>query len=136
MIVLITLVTGLLFGFGLAMSEMSNPAVVIGFLDIFGNWNPSLIIVMASAVVVSMLGYLVSKKQLKPLFYEAWSIPTSRIIDRKLVIGSAMFGVGWGLSGYCPGPGLTALTNNPAEGIYFVLALMAGSAIYQFTPNK
>lgn len=130
MILFITLICGLLFGFGLALSEMTNPAVVIGFLDIFGDWNPSLIIVMGSAVFVSMIGYLISKKQIKPLFSQVWSLPTSRIIDRKLVCGSALFGIGWGLSGYCPGPGLTSLTNNPAEGIYFVLALVLGSAIY------
>ncbi|WP_133012467.1 DUF6691 family protein [Marinomonas flavescens] len=130
MILFITLICGLLFGFGLALSEMTNPAVVIGFLDIFGDWNPSLIIVMGSAVFVSMIGYLISKKQIKPFFTQVWSLPTSRIIDRKLVCGSALFGIGWGLSGYCPGPGLTSLTNNPAEGIYFVLALVLGSAIY------
>ncbi|MEL0636731.1 DUF6691 family protein [Marinomonas sp. TI.3.20] len=130
MILFITLICGLLFGFGLALSEMTNPAVVIGFLDIFGDWNPSLIIVMGSAVFVSMIGYLISKKQIKPLFSQVWSLPTSRIIDRKLVCGSALFGIGWGLSGYCPGPGLTSLTNNSAEGIYFVLALVLGSAIY------
>ncbi|MEL0614419.1 DUF6691 family protein [Marinomonas arenicola] len=136
MIYFITLLCGLLFGFGLALSEMTNPAVVIGFLDIFGNWNPSLIIVMAAAVAVSMIGYLISKKQIKPLLTDLWSLPTAKIIDSKLILGSALFGIGWGLSGYCPGPGLTTLTNNPAEGLYFVIALIAGSALYQFQPTK
>ncbi|REG85513.1 DUF6691 family protein [Marinomonas pollencensis] len=136
MLMLITLVCGLLFGFGLALSEMTNPAVVIGFLDIFGHWNPSLIIVMAAAVSVSMLGYKISKKQSVPLLADSWSLPTTRLIDRKLLTGSALFGIGWGLSGYCPGPGLTAVINNPQEGIYFVLALVAGSALYQFQNKK
>ena len=136
MLILMTLLCGVIFGFGLALSEMTNPAVVIGFLDIFGAWNPSLIIVMGAAVTVSMIGYRISKKQIKPLLTEAWSLPTSTLIDSKLITGSALFGIGWGLSGYCPGPGLTALINNPQEGVYFVLALIAGSALYQFQPNK
>lgn len=132
MVIVITLICGLLFGFGLALSEMANPTVVIGFLDIWGDWNPSLMVVMVAAVLVSMLGYLISKKQKKPLFSQAWSLPTAKVIDRKLIGGSALFGIGWGLSGYCPGPGLTALTNNPTEGIYFVIALLIGSTIYHF----
>ncbi|NLQ16348.1 YeeE/YedE family protein [Marinomonas sp. M1K-6] len=123
----ITLISGLLFGLGLAFSEMTNPAVVIGFLDIFGEWNPSLIIVMASAIAVGMLGYFIKSKQTKPLLAGKWQIPTLRHIDSKLVLGSAIFGIGWGISGYCPGPGLTALVNNPSEGFYFVIALLIGS---------
>lgn len=132
MVIVITLICGLLFGFGLALSEMANPTVVIGFLDIWGDWNPSLMVVMGAAVLVSMLGYLISKKQKKPLFSQTWSLPTAKVIDRKLIGGSALFGIGWGLSGYCPGPGLTTLTNNPTEGIYFVIALLIGSTIYHF----
>lgn len=128
----ITLISGLLFGLGLAFSEMTNPAVVIGFLDIFGNWNPSLLIVMASAITIGMIGYSIKRKSLKPLLANVWQIPTARNIDSKLVIGSALFGIGWGLSGYCPGPGLTAMINNPSEGFYFVIALIVGSSVHYF----
>jgi uncharacterized membrane protein YedE/YeeE len=128
----ITLISGLLFGLGLAFSEMTNPAVVIGFLDIFGNWNPSLLIVMASAIAIGMIGYYIKRKSLKPLLTNVWQIPTARNIDAKLVIGSALFGIGWGLSGYCPGPGLTAMVNNPSEGFYFVIALIVGSSVHYF----
>ena len=127
---IITLLAGLIFGLGLAFSEMTNPAVVIGFLDIFGDWNPSLIIVMASAIAVGMLGYFIKSKQLRPFIASKWQVPTLRQIDSKLIIGSVLFGIGWGLSGYCPGPGLTALVNNFNEGIYFVAALIIGSGAH------
>ena len=126
----ITLVSGLLFGLGLAFSEMTNPTVVIGFLDIFGDWNPSLLIVMSSAIAVGMIGYAIKGKSLKPLLGGVWQVPSLRHIDSKLVIGSSLFGIGWGLSGYCPGPGLTALINNPGEGFYFVSALILGSGLH------
>ncbi|RCX02500.1 DUF6691 family protein [Marinomonas foliarum] len=129
---IVTLITGILFGLGLAFSEMTNPAVVIGFLDIFGNWNPSLLIVMASAIAVGMLGYIIKNKQIKPLLSNKWQVPSLRHIDSKLIIGSVLFGIGWGLSGYCPGPGLTALINNPAEGFYFISALIIGSGLHYF----
>tara|TARA_R110001606_G_scaffold387531_1_gene552257 strand:+ start:2038 stop:2457 length:420 start_codon:yes stop_codon:yes gene_type:complete len=132
MYAIITLAAGLLFGLGLAFSEMTNPAVVIGFLDIFGDWNPSLIIVMASAIAVGMIGYFIKGKRLTPLLASKWQVPTLRNIDSKLIIGSSLFGIGWGISGYCPGPGLTALVNNPSEGVYFVAALIAGSGLHYF----
>ncbi|KZN13145.1 DUF6691 family protein [Marinomonas sp. TW1] len=128
----VTFLTGLLFGLGLAISEMTNPAVVIGFLDIFGDWNPSLIAVMGGAIFVGMLGYWIKNKRLSPIIANEWQVPNLKHIDRKLLIGAGLFGIGWGLSGYCPGPGLTALTNNPLEGIYFVGALIVGSAIHHF----
>ncbi|MBJ7538174.1 DUF6691 family protein [Marinomonas transparens] len=131
MYALVALISGLVFGLGLAFSEMTNPAVVLGFLDIFGDWNPSLMIVMASAIAVGMIGYTIKNKRIKPLLADDWQIPSLRHIDKKLIIGSGLFGIGWGLSGYCPGPGLTALTNNPSEGFYFITALILGSAIYQ-----
>lgn len=127
----ITFLTGLLFGLGLAVSEMTNPAVVLGFLDIFGDWNPSLIAVMGGAISVGMLGYWIKNKRFSPMIAKEWQVPNLKHIDSKLIVGAGMFGIGWGLSGYCPGPGLTALTNNPMEGIYFVVSLIAGSALYQ-----
>ncbi|BFM48237.1 DUF6691 family protein [Marinomonas sp. THO17] len=131
MYALITFLTGLLFGLGLAISEMVNPAVVIGFLDIFGHWNPSLIAVMGGALAIGILGYWIKNKRLNPILAKEWQVPNLKHIDSKLLVGAGLFGIGWGLSGYCPGPGLTALTNNPMEGIYFVVALIAGSGIFQ-----
>ncbi|WP_191600192.1 YeeE/YedE family protein [Marinomonas algicola] len=128
---LITFITGLLFGVGLAFSEMTNPAVVIGFLDITRNWNPSLLFVMVGAIAIGFIGYQIQKRRKKPLFDSSWSIPTRKDIDSPLIIGSILFGIGWGLSGYCPGPGLTALINNPSEGIIFVIALILGSGLFQ-----
>lgn len=133
---IITLLAGLLFGLGLAFSEMTNPAVVIGFLNIFSDWNPSLIIVMASAITVGMIGYFIKGKQRKPFLTNTWQVPTLRQIDSQLIIGSSLFGIGWGISGYCPGPGLTALVNNPNEGIYFVAALIVGSGLHHFPKNE
>lgn len=133
---LITFFTGLAFGLGLAISEMTNPTVVLGFLDVFGDWNPSLIFVMGGAVAVGMIGYRFKNKRSTPLYAAQWFVPTRRDIDKNLIIGAVLFGVGWGLSGYCPGPGLTALVNNPAEGTYFVAALIAGSAIFHLQTHR
>ena len=130
MYAIVTFASGLLFGLGLAFSEMTNPIVVLGFLDVFGDWNPSLIIVMASAIAVGMIGYFIKGKRLTPLLASEWHVPTLRNIDSKLIIGSSLFGIGWGISGYCPGPGLTALVNNPSEGFYFVAAVIAGSGLH------
>ncbi|SBS31325.1 hypothetical protein MAQ5080_01926 [Marinomonas aquimarina] len=136
MYAVITFLTGLLFGLGLAISEMTNPTVVLGFLDLFGDWNPSLVFVMGGAVTVGMIGYVIRNRRSKPWLADKWYVPTRRDIDKNLILGSAMFGVGWGLSGYCPGPGLTALTNNPVEGVYFIAALIAGSAIFHFQNHR
>ncbi|SBT18979.1 hypothetical protein MGA5115_03140 [Marinomonas gallaica] len=136
MIALVTFLTGLLFGLGLAVSEMTNPAIVLGFLDIFGNWNPSLVFVMGGAVAIGMLGYVIRNRRTKPWLADKWYVPTRRDIDKNLIIGSAMFGIGWGLSGYCPGPGLTALTNNPAEAVYFVGALIVGAGLFHFQNHR
>ncbi|MBJ7554075.1 DUF6691 family protein [Marinomonas spartinae] len=135
MMILITLFCGILFGVGLALSQMTNPAVVLGFLDIFGNWNPSLIFVMGSAIVVGVISYAIKNGRQAPWLAKNWSVPTHTHIDAKLVIGSALFGIGWGLSGYCPGPGLTALVNNPQEGFYFIGAVIIGSGIF-YIQNK
>lgn len=132
MFYIITPLAGLLFGLGLAFSEMTNPAVVIGFLDITGDWNPALVFVMGAAVAVGMVGYAIRNRRTKPWLADKWYIPTRSDIDQPLIVGSILFGIGWGLSGYCPGPGLTALVNNPSEGILFVGALLAGSALFHF----
>lgn len=136
MIAIVTFLTGLLFGVGLALSEMTNPMVVLGFLDLFGTWNPSLLWVMGAAISVAMLGYYLKRRLPQPLLAQTWQVPSASAVDQRLVLGAILFGVGWGLSGYCPGPGLTALINHPSEGIYFVGALLAGSALFQWQTHR
>lgn len=136
MIQLIALTSGLLFGLGLAFAEMTNPAVVIGFLDISGDWNPSLAVVMFFAVLVSAPAFYIAKRKKHPVMASQWQIPSRRDLDRPLLMGSAIFGIGWGLSGYCPGPGLTTLVNHPSEGIVFVLSLFIGSWFFEQQKKK
>ena len=127
-IIVSALFAGLLMGFGLSLSGMGDPKNVIGFLDLFGNWNPRLIFVMGGAVVVTFIGYHFVLKRKAPLFDLSFHLPLSQIIDAKLVIGSAMFGIGWGLSGYCPGPALISL-NAPSIEIFTFVAVMAASSL-------
>jgi hypothetical protein len=118
-------VCGLLFGFGLMISGMTQPAKVLGFLDLFGDWDPSLALVMASALVVSGLGFVLAKR--RPPFLAPQSFwPTKSDIDRPLLIGAALFGAGWGLIGLCPGPALVDLATLSPKVVVFVLAMVVG----------
>jgi uncharacterized membrane protein YedE/YeeE len=126
--------SGLLFGFGLIVSQMVNPAKVLGFLDIFGNWDPSLALVMGGAVVVSALGYLVAKRRGVPMLAPRLEIPTRRDLDPRLIGGAALFGIGWGLAGLCPGPALVGLTFGPWPVFVFVAAMIVGMAIFRIVP--
>ncbi|TDO96927.1 DUF6691 family protein [Marinomonas balearica] len=123
--------SGLLFGAGLMISGMANPENVIGFLDIFGEWNPSLLFVMASAVSVGLVANVIRKKRSRPFIAVDWQIPSKTNIDRDLVIGATIFGIGWGLSGYCPGPGLLAAFLSPSSGLLFFISLIVGSYIFE-----
>jgi uncharacterized membrane protein YedE/YeeE len=120
------LIAGLLFGAGLMISGMINPAKVIGFLDLAGDWDPSLAFVMAGGVVVTALGYAVVLRRERPIFEAAFSLPTRRDIDLPLLLGASIFGVGWGLAGYCPGPALASLTFGHRETFAFVAAMIVG----------
>jgi len=120
------LASGLLFGAGLLLSGMTRPDKVIGFLDLFGAWDPSLMLVMVGAVGVHAAFYLVVQRRRSPLFADAFAIPSRRDVDFKLVTGALLFGIGWGLSGYCPGPSLVALGTGATAVIVFVGALLAG----------
>ena len=108
MLMLASLLCGLVFGAGLLISQMVQPAKVLAFLDIFGAWDPSLIVVMIAALAVSAPGFVLARRQTRPVFAEECSWPTKTGLDRQLVIGSALFGIGWGLVGLCPGPALEA----------------------------
>jgi uncharacterized protein len=120
---------GLLFGAGLLLSGMTRPAKVLGFLDVFGDWDPSLSLVMAGAIGVHALGYRVVRRRAAPLADEHFWVPEPKRIDARLLVGAALFGVGWGLSGYCPGPALVSLTSALPGVVVFVLALVIGSKL-------
>lgn len=120
---------GALFGAGLVVSGMSDPNKVLAFLDVLGAWDPSLLVVMAAAMGTAFLGYRIAWKRSKPLLAASFHVPDNRTIDGPLVAGAALFGLGWGLAGYCPGPALTALAIAPREAVWFVGAMIAGMAL-------
>jgi len=126
------LVGGLLFGAGLAVSQMVNPNKVLGFLDLAGPWDPSLALVMAGALAVTALGYrvLMARRQ-APLCDQRFYLPEKRVIDRPLLMGASLFGIGWGMAGYCPGPAVAALVINPREALLMLLGIGLGFVIYQ-----
>jgi len=127
---IIALLAGLLFGVGLAASGMNDSNVVQGFLDVSGDWNPSLMFVMAAALMVTIPGFQYFLRR-KPLFAQDFQLPSLKNIDRQLVIGAIIFGVGWGLVGLCPGPAIAALGYLNWEGVVFVLAMLAGAKLRQ-----
>lgn len=117
---------GLLFGLGIAISGMVNPAKVLNFFDVAGHWDPSLIFVMGGALSVTFLGYRLILKRPSPLFADAFQVPTRRNLDLKLIGGSALFGVGWGLAGFCPGGALPALSSGKIDVFVFVVSVGFG----------
>lgn len=120
------LVVGILFGLGLAASGMTNTAKVIGFLDFFGQWDADLLFVMGSAVIVTFIGFRLVLKRDAPLFDSSFSLPTNTKLDPKLIIGAAIFGIGWGLYGYCPGPAIASLVYLSPVTITFVASMLFG----------
>jgi len=120
------LLLGLLFGVGLALSGMTDPAVVLGFLDLLGPWNPALAFVMGAALVVTFVLFRLARRQDRPLAAPRFAWPASTAIDARLLGGAALFGLGWGLAGYCPGPALASLTAGHAGTLVFVAAMLAG----------
>jgi len=126
---------GLIFGLGLVVSGMIDPAKVQNFLDIFGTWDPSLAFVMAGAVAVTFAGYRLAWRNEKPVLEDRFHIPESTAIDRRLVLGAAIFGIGWGLGGYCPGPALTALGLLAPGTIVFVPAMLVGMWLARMTAS-
>lgn len=124
------LVSGLVFGLGLAVSGMMNPAKVIGFLDIAGDWDPTLAFVMVGALLVAVPAYRFIPRRGRPVLEEEFSLPKKKAIDASLLGGSALFGVGWGLVGFCPGPALAALGTGLLPVFAFVAAMLAGMALH------
>ncbi|WP_418128204.1 DUF6691 family protein [Variovorax sp. 375MFSha3.1] len=136
MIALASLLSGLVFGLGLIVSGMANPAKVLGFLDLAGHWDPSLAFVMAGAIAVGSVAFLAARRRSMSLLGAAMRLPSSREIDRRLVVGSVVFGVGWGIAGLCPGPGLVALGMGEAKALVFVLAMLAGMGIFELIERR
>ncbi len=119
-------VVGLLFGLGLMLSGMTDPGKVIGFLDLFGTWDPSLALVMGGAIMVGFFAFTVAKKRTSTFLGGAFRLPTNMDMDKKLVIGSLLFGAGWGLAGFCPGPALVSMADGQPKALVFVLAMLVG----------
>ncbi len=127
---------GLLFGAGLGISQMSNPAKVIGFLDVAGEWDPSLLFVLVSAVAVTAIAFRFVPRLPRPLFDRAFERAAPENINARLIAGASLFGIGWGLSGYCPGPGVVALARFAPDATLFVGAFLVGSWLYRFAKNQ
>jgi len=128
--------SGLLFSFGLIVSGMTNPANVIGFLDIFGNWNISLAFVMVGGIAVTSIGFRLLKTLDKPLFAMSFAMPTRNDIDQPLIVGASLFGVGWGLVGLCPGPAIAALVITPKAALIFFISMLIGMGGVRALQNK
>jgi uncharacterized protein len=126
------LFAGTLFGVGLAVSGMINPAKVVGFLDVAGGWDPTLAFVMGGALLVTIPAFRVILNRPRPVLADGFDLPTKSTLDARLLGGAALFGVGWGLSGFCPGPAVAALTTGLAPVFAFVAAMMAGMVLYSW----
>lgn len=128
---LLSLLAGVIFAIGLGISGMTQPQKVMDFLDFAGAWDPSLILVMVGAIGVNTLAYrLVVQKREKPLFEARFLIPTRTDLDGKLLVGAAVFGVGWGLGGYCPGPGVVSLAGGGVGAVVFVVTMLLGMGLF------
>ena len=130
MFVAIAFLSGLVFGIGLLLSGMADPAKVLGFLDLAGDWDPSLALVMAGAIAVAAAGFAVARRRVKSLLGAPIQLPAKRTVDRRLIVGSTLFGAGWGLAGFCPGPALVALGMGEAKAIVFVLSMLTGMGLF------
>ena len=136
MFVLSALLSGLVFGLGLIVSGMANPAKVLGFLDLAGAWDPSLALVMGGAVVVGFFAFLVAKNRRRSFIGAEMKLPTASAIDNRLLAGSALFGAGWGIAGFCPGPGLVALGMGEPKAIVFVASMLVGMVIFSWLEKR
>ena len=129
---LVSFIVGILFSLGLVISGMTQPQKVIGFLNPF-DWDPSLLFVMVGAVGIHLVGYRFVRRRSSPLLDTKWHIPTRKDISIRLLLGSALFGMGWGLGGFCPGPGLTSLASGDSRSVIFVLAMIVGMLLFKKT---
>lgn len=133
---LTSLVAGLAFGIGLILSGMADPRKVLGFLDLAGPWDPSLALVMAGAIAVGLAAFGVAKRRTRSLLGLDLKLPTARHIDRRLVLGSVLFGIGWGIAGFCPGPALAALGMGELKAAVFVVAMLVGMGLFELLEQR
>ena len=131
MTALLSLAVGLVFGLGLIVSGMADPAKVLGFLDLAGAWDPSLALVMGGAIAVGLPAFALARRRTSTWLGEPMALPGTRSIDRRLMAGSLLFGIGWGIAGFCPGPALVALGMGQAKAVIFVLAMLAGMLLFE-----
>ena len=129
---LIALLSGFLFGFGLSLSQMIDRDRVLGFLDITGNWDPTLLFVLGGAVGITIVAFRIVFRLSHPLFGDKFYLPTKKDIDLPLILGTGIFGIGWGIAGYCPGPGITALVLGIWNPVLFLMAFIIGSLSYDW----
>jgi uncharacterized protein len=134
--ILVSLLAGLLFGIGLIVAGMANPAKVLGFLDLAGAWDPSLALVMAGGIGVGLAGFSLAKKRTVSILGLPMQLPTLRRLDGRLVGGSLLFGIGWGLAGICPGPALVLLGAGMPQGLLFVVAMLAGMGLFEILERR
>ena len=132
----VSFLSGLIFGGGLLLSGMANPAKVLAFLDIAGAWDPSLALVMAGAIAVGLVAFRIAGKRSSTLLGEPMRLPDRRDVDNRLVLGSLGFGVGWGLAGFCPGPALVALGAGEMKALIFVIAMLAGMGLFALMERR
>lgn len=130
MSILTALVSGLLFGLGLLLSGMTDPSKVKGFLDLFGTWDPSLGLVMGGAIAVGLVGFALARKRTTAWSGEPIDLPKPAAVDGRLILGGILFGIGWGIGGFCPGPGLVSASSGSLAGLGFVLAMLIGMTIH------
>jgi len=135
-LLLSALLSGLVFGLGLIVSGMANPAKVLGFLDVAGAWDPSLILVMAGAIGLSLFAFVAAKRRPNSLLGAPMLLPQARRIDLPLLAGSALFGIGWGIAGFCPGPALAGLGQGLPKALLFVAAMLAGMVLYDVMERR
>lgn len=133
---LASLVSGMVFGAGLTIGGMTDPARVRGFLDLFGNWDPTLAFVMGAALVVMAIAWRIVPGMARPILGESFNIPTKNELTPRLIGGAVLFGVGWGIAGLCPGPGIAALAIEPASAAIFVVSMLAGMALLRLMEGK
>ncbi|MFC6792677.1 DUF6691 family protein [Methylobacterium komagatae] len=133
---LVALASGLLFGLGLALSGMMDPEKVLGFLDVAGTWDPSLAFVLGGAVSVSALGYALRARMERPALADRFDVPTNQSLDPRLLGGAALFGIGWGLAGFCPGPAVAGLTLGLPQIALFVAAMLGGMLLYRLVMER
>ena len=133
---LVSFIVGVIFSFGLGISGMTQTHVVKGFLDLFGNWNPNLLGVMAGAIGVHALLYRFILKRGAPLLETKFHLPTRKDIDKKLILGAALFGLGWGWAGICPGPGLVGLMSGNQNFVWFIISMLVGMSVYKLVEKK